>query len=191
MVADLVAVGVVAGFALLGVLVGFGRGLRFFTKGIFGVIISIFVCYCIGGFVMQLPFVQELLTKFAALWADKEGFFFDVLRKIRVEIIVYYIALFIVVQIIRIIIVAILKHVAEAKVLVMKVINRILGAILFVAMGVLLSLIVFQVMYWIGGDTAQQFDEMLGGSLFGLDKLFENNPLKYLVDYLKGLAVVG
>lgn len=191
MVADLVAVAVVAGFALLGVFVGFGRGLKFFTKGIFGVIISIFVCYCIGGLIMKLPFVQELLTKFAALWADKEGFFFDVIRKIRVEIIVYYIVLFIVVQIIRIIIVAILKHIAEAKVLVMKVINRILGAILFVVMGVLLSLLVFQIIYWIGGDTAESFDNMLGGSLFGLDKLFENNPLIYIVDYLKGIAVGG
>lgn len=191
MIADLVAVGVVVVFALLGVLVGFGKGLRFFTKGIFGVIISIFVCYCIGGFIMQLSFVQELLTKFAALWADKEGFFFDIIRKIRVEVIVYYIALFIVVQIIRIIIVAILKHVAEAKVLVMKVINKILGAILFIVMGVLLSLIVFQIIYWIGGDTAENFDNLLGGSLFGLDKLFEHNPLIYIVDYLKGIAVGG
>ena len=191
MVADLVAVGVIAVFALLGVLVGFGKGLRFFTKGIFGVIISIFVCYCIGGFIMELPFVQQLLAKFAELWADKGGVFFDFIRKIRVEVIVYYIVLFIIVQIIRIIIVAILKHVAEAKVIFMKVINRILGAVLFVAMGVLLSLLVFQIIYWIGGETAAKFDEMLGGSLFGLDKLFENNPLKYLVDYFKGLAVAG
>lgn len=191
MIADLVAVGVVAGFALLGVLVGFGKGLRFFTKGIFGVIISIFVCYCIGGLVMKIPFVQELIAKFAALWADKEGFFFDIIRKIHVEIIVYYIALFIVVQIIRIIIVAILKHIAEAKVLVMKVINRILGAILFVVMGVLLSLLAFQIIYWIGGDTAAKFSEMLSDSLLGLDKLFENNPLIILVDYIKGLVVTG
>ena len=36
LIADWVAIGLLAFFALLGLIFGFGKGLRFFTKGFFG-----------------------------------------------------------------------------------------------------------------------------------------------------------
>ena len=45
--ADWIAIAVVAAFILIGALVGFGKGLKFFTGGIFGIIISILVCYLV------------------------------------------------------------------------------------------------------------------------------------------------
>jgi len=187
--ADLIAIGIVAATALLGVVLGFGKGLKFFTSGIFGIIISVFVCYSIGGMVLRLEFVQNLLNRFAELWtgADKEGFFFDFLAKIHPEIIVYYIVLFIAVQIVRIILVRILKHIAEAKLTVVKIINRVLGAALFVAMAVLITLTVFQIIHWVGGTTAEELLANLEGSVFGLDKLFTNNPLLGLVEQVQGM----
>ena len=47
----------------------------------------------------------------------------------------------------------------------------------FVAVLAALVLIVFQIIAWIGGETAQNFANQLKDSVFGLDWLFENNPL--------------
>ena len=187
-IVDLVALGFAVVMALIGALVGFGRGLKFFTKGIFGFIISIFLCYCFGGIIFQLSFVQDLLAKFASLWADKEGVFYDILNKIHAEVIVYYIVLFAVVQILRIIIVRIVQSIAEAKLLVMRIINKVFGIVLFLGMAVLLWLVAFQIIQWIGGGTADNFAQILDGSLFKLDYVFANNPLEEIINYLKGLA---
>lgn len=175
--ADWIAIGAVAGLALLGMLLGFGKGLKFFTSGIFGIIISVFICYCLGGFILTIPFVGDLLAKFAALWRGKENFFFNILTKIRLEIIVYYIVLFIVVQLARIIIVRLIKRVFEIKFILIKIINKVFGAVLFVGMGILIALLVLQIIHWVGGETAVSLLQKLDGSVFKLDKLFLNNPL--------------
>ncbi len=182
-VADWVALALVAAFFLAGVAAGFGKGLKFFTSGIFGIIISVFVCYSIGGLVLKLEFVRTLLDKFTAALTDKNGFC-DFLLKIHVDVVVYYIVLFIIVQILRIIIVAILKNIAEINNAVFKIINRVLGAVFFLAVLTLIALTVFQIIQWIGGNTAQNFAQKLEGSFFKLDKLFENNPLLALKDRL-------
>lgn len=179
--ADWVAVGLVAVFALLGLLLGFGKGLKFFTSGIFGIIISVFVCYCVGGLVLKLDIVQQLLNKFIGVLENKNGFC-DFLIDIHIDIIVYYIALFIVVQIVRIIIVAILKNIAEINNIVFKIINKLLGLIFFLAVLAIITLFVFQIIGWIGGSTEENFKNLLDGSLFKLDVLFSNNPLLSLKD---------
>lgn len=186
MIADWIAIGIVAVAALLGAIFGFGKVLKFYTSGIFGIIISVFVCYCIGGIVLQWPFVTDLLAKFAALWADKEGFWFDFLTRIHMEVIVYYIGLFIIVQITRIVIVQVLKHIVEVKNVVMKVINRVLGSILLVTMTVLFALLILQIIHWVGGATSDALLEQLRGSVFKLDVVYENNPLSAIVEWIKG-----
>lgn len=183
-IADWVAVGAVALFILFGLLAGFGKGLKFFTGGIFGVIISVFVCYCLGGLILKLQFVQDLLDKFRDLWAGGKAA--GVLNKIHLDLIVYYIALFIVIQIIRVIVVAVLKHLLEIDMVVFKIINKILGALFFLAILIFLTLTVFQIISWVGGETAQDFEKLLEGSFFKLDKLFENNPLLSLRDRISG-----
>lgn len=186
--ADWIAIAIMLGAIALGALVGFGKGLQIFTGGPIGVIISVIVCYCFGGFFLEITFIQDLLNKLASLWTEQAGIFYDFLTKIHPEIIIYYIVLFIVVQIIRIVIVKIIAHVAETKNTVIKVINKTLGAAMFAAMAVLISLIVFQVIYWVGGETAEQFANDLAGSVFKLDELFLNNPLLQLVNMIKNAA---
>lgn len=174
--ADWIALAVLLGVALLGALIGFGRGLKFFTSGIFGIVFSVFLCYILGGLIYGIPFVQDLLNKFASLWANVHF-----LTVIHLEIIVYYILLFVVFQILRIIIVKILKGVFESKFILIKIINKVLGAVLLAGILVLLTLLVFQLISWVGGDTAVQFDLMLSESGF-LGGLYRNNPLWALVN---------
>lgn len=183
--ADWIALAIVVVFALIGLFAGFGKGLKFFTSGIFGVLISIFVCYCIGGLFLDIEFVQDLLAKFADLWTGKDGFFFDLLTQIHAEIIVYYIALFIVVQIVRVIVVAILKNIAEIKFLPISILNRLLGMALFVGAMLLIALFVFQIIMWVDGSTVEHVREAFDGSLFRLDWLFENNPLNSIIEQVQ------
>lgn len=179
--ADWIAIVAVLVICALGALLGFGKGLKFFTDGIFGIIISIIVCYCIGGLILDLKFVQEILNKFTGALTDKNGFC-NFLLKIHIDIIVYYIVLFIIVQLARILIVLILKNIVESNNKVFKTINRVLGAIFLLVVAALLALLVFQIIYWIGGSTAAGVRLKLDGSFFKLDKLFEHNPLTSLPD---------
>ncbi len=174
--ADYIALAALVISVLLGVGVGFGRGLKFFTSGIFGVIISIFVCYLIFGFVLDWDVVGNLLGDFNN-WLREQGGVGTFFADIYIDRVVLAVVLFIIVQIVRIIVVKIVKGIVEINNVVFKVINRILGAAFFVAVAMAVLLIVFQIVAWIGGDTAANFAANLDGSAFRLDDLFVNNPL--------------
>ena len=62
-VADWVAIGVVVASLGLGALIGFGKGLKFFTSGIFGFIIGVVICALVGTVFLDVPFVADLLAK--------------------------------------------------------------------------------------------------------------------------------
>lgn len=186
-VADFIILGGLILFALIGVFVGFGGGLKFFTSGIFGVAISVVVCYAVGGMLLGATFVTDLLNKISGLWSGEGNFFFDLLTKIHFETIIYYIILFIVAQIVRIILVQILKKFVEIDFIVFKIINKTLGLVLFVGVFAMLVLIVFQVISWVGGSTAENFIGYLSGSALKLDVIFSDNPISKLQDYVQGL----
>lgn len=175
--ADWIAIGLIAFFCLLGILCGFGRGLAFFTKGIFGIFIAVFVCYTFGGFIYNLGFVQSMLNGIVTAMENSGGGFAQFLVNIHIELVIYYVALFIIVLILRLIIVLIIRNVAEMNNVFMKIINKTLGMVFFVAVLVLLTLIVFQIIAAIGGDTSANFLEKLQGSVLKLDVIYENNPL--------------
>lgn len=183
-IADWIAIAVVAAFIVLGALVGFGKGIKFFTSGVFGIIISIIVCYLIGGMVLKISYVQEILGKFIEALTDKNKFC-DFLLKIHIEIVVYYIVLFIIVSAARVLIVYLLKRFVEIDKPVFKVINKFLGIFFFLIVLVLLTLFIFQVIYWIGGSVYADFHKSLTGSFFKLDKLLEANPLASLPDWFR------
>ena len=175
--ADIVALLAFIAFALLGVIFGFGWGLKFFTSGIFGIIISIFVCYLIFGLVLDISFVKQLCDDFLN-WLNESGSVGSFFASIHTDYIVLAVVLFFIVQICRMLIVKIVKSVVEIKNGVIKALNKVLGAVFFVLVLLAITLIVFQIIAWIGGSVADNFLAKLDGSLFGLDALFENNPLR-------------
>jgi hypothetical protein len=175
--ADWVALCIVAVAALLGIILGFGKTLKIFTSGIFGIIISIIVCYFLYGIIINWPFTQDLMAKITDALANADNGFCDFLIKIRMDIIAICVGMFIIVQLLRIIIVAIIKNISETSNKVIRTINRILGMLLMIAIVVMLALIVFQIIAWVGGDSYQRFLDNLSGSVFKLDAVFLNNPL--------------
>ena len=101
---DIYSIIIIVGFALsiiLGLLMGFGRVLRFITGGIVGIIFSLFICIMFGGIIANIPFISDLIAR----GNEYFGEIAEILAKINVATIIYYIALFIVVQILRIIVI--------------------------------------------------------------------------------------
>lgn len=178
---DWIFLAVALGIAALGVLFGFGKILKFITGGIVGIFISFIICYCFGGVILQIPFVNEMLANLAAKWSH-----ISFLTTIHLELIIYYVALFIITMILRIIIVRILKGIVETDVLVMRIINKVLGAALMVALGFLLMGLTFQIIDWIGGSTKIDFYNALAASANAIVRpLYDWNPMRSLGAFIK------
>lgn len=181
-IVDWIALGIILFAVVIGLLLGFGKCLKIFTGGIIGIIISVVVTYFLIGIVASWGFVQALLQKFDdALVANGSGFC-QFLNSIGIETIVLAIALFLIVQLIRILIVNLIKGISEADNVVIRVINRGLGVIISLAFFFMLVLLVFQIVYLIGGATSESFCENLQGAL-RVDWLYTNNPLRTIADF--------
>ena len=171
---DWVVIALIIVFCIFGMLFGFGKGLKFFSGGIIGIIISLFICYALGGLIYNFGFVQDMLNSFRGVLDAKGNGFCRFLLLIQIDIIVYYVALFIVVTVARIIIVRIIASIAEIENIVLIIINKAFGVILFVVVFFILLLLVFWVISLIGGGTAASFTQTVSGSKIGLDELFRN-----------------
>ena len=184
--ADYVASGVVIVSILLGMIFGFGKGVKFFTSGIFGHIIAGVVCYFLFSVFYNFEFVQALLNKFIEFLHSKENGILEFLIKIRIDMIALSVALFALVEMARLILVAIVKGIFEADNKVMKIINKILGMALFLAAAAVITLIIFQVIGWVGGDIAANFRAKLDGSVLKVDHIYDNNPLTKIISQFQG-----
>ena len=183
--ADIIIIVLLVIFCLFGMLFGFGKGLKFFTSGFIGLIISIFVCYALGGLIYKLSFVQDILNSLRGALEKKGNGICNFLLKIQIDIIVYYVALFIAVTIIRIITVKIIQSIVEIENLGLIIINKAFGIVLFVGVLLFLVLLVFWVISLIGGGTAESFTQTLARSKIGLDKLYANNPFLTIIKVIK------
>lgn len=180
---DWIFIGIAVVSLLLGALLGFGKLLKIFTSGIIGVLISIVVTYFLLGIVASWVFVQDLLAKLLGVIQNGNNGFTDFLIKIGIEKIILAVGIFIVVQILRVIIVHIIKSIVEIDNKVVKVINRVGGAIFALAIAVALTLIVFHIVKWVGGESAENFRNGLEG-LFHMHLVYDYNPLGSIVDQI-------
>ena len=161
--------------AALGLVLGFGRTLKFFTKGLFGFIISVFVCVTFGGMIAGIPAVAELITKLN----NDLGNAWSFLATIHFATVIYYIVLFFVVQLVRILVVKLIAGIFSADVLPVRVINRVLGALLMPAAVLLLVLLIFAIMAAFSGTSfVADFVAKIDGSMLGW--LYANNPVKFI-----------
>ena len=160
--------------AVVGLFAGFGRTLRFFTKGIFGIIISVFVCATFGGMIAGIPAVNGWIASLNEKLGQAWSFF----GTIRLATVLYYVVLFFVVQLLRIIVVKCVASLFEAEGLPVRILNKVLGAALAVAAVLLLVLLVFAVIGAFDGTSfVQGFEDALNGSFLG--RLYESNPVKF------------
>lgn len=170
-----VTVLIAAVLAVFGAALGFGRTLRFFTKGLFGIIISVFLCATFGGMIAGIPAVADWIAQLNGKLGDVWGF----LETIRLATVIYYIVLFFVMTLLRILIVRLIGTAFSAPVLPVRILNRVFGAVLAVGGTLLFVLFVFAVLR-IFGETSfvQGIASELEGSFLGL--LYENNPVRFV-----------
>ena len=117
MVIDVITIVAAILFAGLGVVVGFGRTLRFFTAGIFGTIISSIFCFAFGGMIASIPFVADGIS-----WLNEcLGGVWDFFATIRLAPIVYYVVLFLPVKLLSKLIVMLPEQLFSIDVLAMRI----------------------------------------------------------------------
>lgn len=170
-VVDWVFLGIILGGLGLGALFGFGGIFKFFTTGIFGIIISIAVCVFIG--TAFYGTCEPFLDKIQEAIMSNENWFCQFLGKLNIQVILYYVLMFVVVWLLRFLIVRIIKSISQSENKVIKIVNRIMGALFFLMILLLVLFFVFFLIGWVGGPTADSFSEYLAGGALRLDRLFE------------------
>lgn len=181
MTVDIVAIILTLAFFFGGIMLGFGKTLKLLTGGLVGKILSVVVCYFLFGIVLALPFVQELLNKLITALQEDGSWYCNVLLYIRLDLIVFAVALFIFVQIARRWVVSLIKAVFEINKKPIRVLNKTLGAVAGVVSLFIITLIVFQFLALVGGLDGD-FYQSIQGSALGIDKLFRYNPLNSIFD---------
>lgn len=179
---DLITLAVILLTAGLGAVFGFGKGLKFFSHGWIGRIVSVIICYFIFGMVLKIPFVEEKMTEFVAK-LDESKWYLKILKYVRIDMILFAVLLFFAVQLLKKLAIAIVEHIFEIDTPVMRIINKVLGVAIYLFLLLLLVLIVFQIAYYIAGEGA--IYNAIKGSLFGLDKLYLDNPLNKVIESIK------
>lgn len=175
--ADWIMLGVIAAVIVLGLIIGFSGCLKFFTSGVFGVVISVIVTYFLLGIVNSWQFVADLLSRLNAAMNISESAA-NVIDQVLLAVII-----FIVVQLLRILAVKAVVSMFEIDNGAVKVINRVLGVASVACIMFILGLLAFQIIYWVGGTSADQVSAALADSKLGLGWLYENNPLRSFTQY--------
>ena len=167
-----------------GAALGFGRWLKILTGGVVGKIISVVICYFLFGIVLDWPFVKALTQKITDTLQADGSWICQVLLTIRLDLIAFGALLFVIVQILRKFVVYLIANVMQVDNKVIRIINRVLGIVLLTAFMAILTLVVFQVVAWVMG-TEGGFYQSLQGSVFGLDKIFIDNPLNSVIESIR------
>lgn len=178
---DWIFLGILLIVFILGAILGFGKVVSMFVLNkIVRIIVAVFVCYTYGSMILGIPAISQLLTDVAANWSH-----ITFLTKIHLDLIIYYVALFLITMIIVSILAKLVRGMSESKFLPIKILNKVGGAALFCVFAVGLMLLVFYIITWIGGETAENFRMALmeNGEKILLP-LFEKNPMTELINYV-------
>ncbi len=175
--ADYFAIGGACLFAVLGAALGFGRCLRVLNKGIIGRVITLAITYFLLGIIVSMEQTKSAQAKFVEYLQAQNNGFCEFLLKIRIEIVLTAVCVFIAVMLLQLLVVNVLAGILESKTGGIKLLNSILGVILGVAASIALVLIVLEVAYLVGGGAEGTMAENLKDSFFGLDKIYLDNPL--------------
>ena len=175
---DYAAICVLAVFAGVGALIGFGRQLKILSKGIIGIATAAAVCYCLSGMIFGIPWVQAFMEKISVSIGATDNAFAKFLLTIRIEkIIVIAITFFAALLIIKVISRTVAK-IAEADNVVIRVTDKTLGALWGGFVALLLSLVALSVLYIVKGE---EISSVFEGSFFGIDRLFTDNPIRAFI----------
>lgn len=160
--------------ALGGYGMGFGKSLKAITGGMVGIVISVFVCVAFGGTLQSLPFIKSFIETINTGSAEIWGF----LEILHLGHVAFYVIMFLIVQIIRIIVVNTLAKIDYSQNKVIVVINKLLGSVLclaFVCGIILLALAALNIFE--NAQFAQNIISKFSDSY--LYVIYNNNPINF------------
>jgi len=158
--------------SILGYILGFGRSLKLSTKGIVGIAISIFFCVALGGIISNWGPISSSINSidgyFSGLW--------NFLRFIRIGNVVYYVSLFILLQVARLLIVYTIAGITKSDSTIIKFSNKTLGAIYISLFCFSLMLLFFAVLrLFDNSEFTANILNKINGSM--LDVFYRHNPI--------------
>lgn len=184
---DLYSIIVIIAFALsvaLGFLMGFGRTLKLITGGIVGIIISFVICAMFGGVIANISVIAEWIAEGNAYFGEKS----EILVKIHLATILYYIVLFAVIQVLRIVVVKIIAKIftpekKESKLYgARNLINKVLGAFLLGAFCLFVVYLIMAILAVLTGlDKVNTFLLEAAEKDTFFYKMFTHNPIDLTV----------
>lgn len=171
---DIISIIFLVIITLGGYSMGFGRALKALTNGPIGFMISIAVCILFGGAFQHSSAVIKLInyinTQAIALWSF--------LKYLQPGYVVYYLALFLVVQFIRIITINTIAQIDYSQNKVAIAINKILGGALCLAFIIAVTLLVFAIfnLFEDVEFVTNILDKISGSYLY---VVYKNNPISF------------
>jgi hypothetical protein len=172
---NLIFVAVLILIAGLGALIGFGRSLKWTTRGIVGIVMSVIFCVLFGGALLGTESVGGLVAGGNEFFAGVWGFF----GIIRLATVIYFVALFFAVQIVRILITIVIKRIVEIEKPAIKVLNRVAGAVFLAAFCFSLCLLgLAGLRFFEGTEFTMSILSNIENSF--LCTLYVNNPISFV-----------
>jgi len=159
---------------------GFGKVLVFITKGVWGKIAAVVICYSLFGVVLNMGFVQELLYKFTSWLKENPNFLKNILLYSRIDLIVFAVGFYFLVRYLLKLLARLVNAFMSAENKFMKILNKTLGVISAVAFAMITIMLIFQIMYWISGPSGGVYDT-LRDTFLRLDRLYINNPFHSII----------
>lgn len=170
-----ILLGLVILAGIIGMFMGFHKQLNFLTGGIFGVIISIVVCFMIGGTLQTLEFSQKLI----AFVNEKSAEAWSFLQYLKLGYVAFYLVLFAIVQIARAILMSIIKSIASKDNGVIKFVDKSLGLIFGAAFFCAVILLLLAGVKMIENSSfGQTIMTYINDSY--LKVIYENNPINFV-----------
>ena len=163
--------------AFLGLLQGFNRCLKFYFKGLIGWIITIFLCFALGGLILKIPFVAKWMESLNQVFVNHVKFLAG-----WGTLTIYYIALYIVINVIKLIFTNMLIKLFSMRNIFIKILNKLIGACFAVAMTFILMWLTVAVLEMFQNgrivENMYNFLNSKGGNI--LVEILKWNPLKNL-----------
>lgn len=161
----------------LGAFLGFGKVFAMILKGKFGFVLALYVAYLLTNVLYNIPFIHDFGVSMVTGLTNNNNFFTNILLFIRIDFIIIFLIVGFICVLLKLIFAKTIQAVFEMDNKVMKIVNRVTGSLVMFVYAFTLMLVVFQIIFTFNNGVSGDYYQTLSGSVFGLDKLYGDNPL--------------
>ena len=113
------------------------------------------------------------MDKLSAAITANENWFCQLLGKLNVQNVLYYVIIFVIVWVLRFIVVKVISSASKSENKAVKAVNRLAGSIFLLGILLALGFSILYVIGWVGGQTSVDFYDYLNTGKLGLGNLYK------------------